>query len=260
MLIEILIFLVGLAVGSFANVCIHRLPKGESIVRPPSHCPKCSKQIGWFDNIPVLSFALLRGQCRHCHGRISVRYPIVELVSGLIWYGSWRQYEGSPISWVQIIFFTLLLIVSITDFETGLIPDRVSLFGIAVGLGSSFFYSGSLHGVTPFTGVWKSLAGMLTGGGLIYVTGLAGDWIFQRESMGGGDVKLMAMAGCFLGWEKAFLTFFTAPFFALPFALYQKWIKKEDIIPYGPFLSLASAVQFFYGDQLWHLFIFGRIV
>jgi leader peptidase (prepilin peptidase)/N-methyltransferase len=104
-------------------------------------------------------------------------------------------------------------------------------------------------------GIFASGIGLLTGGGIIYITGLAGNWIFQRESMGGGDVKLLALIGAFLGWEKVLLTFFTAPMIALPFALYRRWVKKEEVIPYGPFLSLAAAVQFFYGSWFWKYFL-----
>lgn len=255
MLLEIFLFLIGLVVGSFLNVCIHRLPRGESIVRPRSYCPKCGKPIAWFDNIPLLSFFILRGHCRHCLVRISFRYPAVELLSGLIWLGSWKASGGVPIFWIGTLFLSLLLVVTAADFETGLIPDTVSFFGMAAGLAASFFCP-NLHGtLSGLVALERSAIGLAIGGGLIYVIGLAGDWIFQRESMGGGDVKLLAMAGSFLGWEKVLLTFFTAPLVALPFALYQRWVKKEEVIPYGPFLSLAAAVQFFYGGIFWKLFL-----
>lgn len=259
-MIDIFVFGMGLIVGSFLNVCIHRLPKDESIIRPRSYCPKCGKSIAWFDNVPVLSYLLLRGRCRQCREIISLRYPAVELISALIWYISWRQFGGAPMSWVHIIFLSLLLVMSLTDLETGLIPDEVSFLGMASGLAASFFAPELQGSTVPLTAAWKSLIGMLTGSGLIFVTGLAGDWIFQRESMGGGDVKLMAMAGCFLGWEKSLLVFFTAPLLALPFALYLRLVKKEEVIPYGPFLSLAAAAHFFYGDWFWRLVIFGRVV
>ena len=251
----IYIFITGLAVGSFLNVVIHRLPKDESIVRPGSYCPHCRKPVAWFDNIPLLSFLILGGKCRNCRGKISWRYPAVELASALLWLFSWRAWDGAPMFWIQVFFLTLLLAVSLTDLETGLIPDELSVFGIVAGLGTGFLYP-AFHGkMRAVDGLLAGGLGMAAGAGLIYVTGLAGNWIFQRESMGGGDVKLMAAIGSFLGWEKVLLTFFTAPFLALPFAFYRRLVKKEEIIPYGPFLSLAAAVQFFYGEIFWRYFL-----
>lgn len=252
-----LVFLLGLVVGSFLNVCIHRLPRGESIVQPRSYCPKCGKPVAWFDNIPLVSFVILRGHCRHCPGSISLRYPAVELASALVWIGSWRGTEGIMEFGISVVFLSLLLVAAATDFETGLIPDEITFVGVGAGLAASYFYP-ALHGEPAgLSALMKSALGAAAGGALIFVTGLAGDWIFQRESMGGGDVKLLAMAGSFLGWEQTVLTFFTAPILALPFALYQRWVKKEEIIPYGPFLSLAAAVQFCYGEALWRFLIYG---
>ena len=258
---EAFVLLAGLAVGSFLNVCIHRLPKDESIVRPRSHCPNCMRPVAWFDNIPLVSFLILRGRCRQCRARISWRYPAVELVSGLLWFLSWRAFEGGPMFWIQTLFLTLLLVVSLTDLETGLIPDEVSVFGIVAGLATSFLYP-DLHAVCRGgvklalpCGLIESVMGLAVGGTLLYLTAQAGNWIFQRESMGGGDIKFLAMVGVFLGWQKVLLTFFTAPLPALPFALYRRWVKREEIIPYGPFLALAAAVQFFYGDVIWKYFL-----
>jgi len=253
--VSALSFLFGLCVGSFLNVCIHRLPRGESIIRPRSYCPKCGKPIAWYDNVPVLSFLILRGQCRGCKARISFRYPAVELISGVIWYEGWRVTGGGPIFWIQVLFLSLLLVAAVTDLETGLIPDRVTYLGMASGLAASFFYPNLQQELARVAALRESTWGLATGGGLIYVTGLVGSWIFQREAMGGGDVKLAAFIGSFLGWEKVLLVFFTAPFFALPFALYRRWLKKEEIIAYGPFLSLAGAVQFFYGGIFWNHFL-----
>lgn len=278
---DLFIFLVGLVVGSFLNVCIYRLPRGESLVRPGSHCPSCQHPIAWFDNLPILSFFILRGHCRHCRERISFRYPLVELASGLVWYGSWQGSEGTPIFWIRVIFVSLLLVVSLTDLETGLIPDEGTLFGTVAGVAASLLYPelqkgagdllfqremGSLQGFSlPLAALGRSALGLVVGGGLIWLTGRAGNWMFQKElkqlrldqSMGGGDMKLLAMAGSFLGPEKVLLSFFTAPLLGLPFALYSRFAKKEKVIPYGPFLSLAAAVQFFFGDTFWRLFIFG---
>ncbi|MBI2166848.1 MAG: prepilin peptidase [Candidatus Omnitrophica bacterium] len=261
----ILVLLAGLSVGSFLNVCISRLPKGISVVTPPSHCPACGKVIAWFDNIPVLSFLVLGGRCRKCRERIPWRYPAVELASGVFWFFLWRAEGNEAAFWIAGIFCSLLLAASVTDWETGLIPDSVTLLGIGVGLNASFFYPALQAQGAGWAAVLQSGIGMLTGGCLIYVTGAAGNWIFQREliqlqleeSMGGGDVKLLAMAGAFLGWEKVLLVFFTAPLLALPFALYGRWYKNEAVIPYGPFLSAAAVIQYFYGDSIWRSMILG---
>lgn len=255
MLIEIFIFVIGLVVGSFLNVCIQRLPREESIVKPGSRCPECKHGIAWHDNVPLLSFLLLGGRCRHCHTRISFRYPLIELISGGIWLWSW-QADGNPALFlIRTVFVSILLVTTVTDLETGLIPDEFNLFGTAVGLAGSVIYP-ALHETSLVqAALLRSVIGLLVGGGLIYITGMIGDWIFQRESMGGGDIKFLAMAGTFLGWEKVLLTFMTAPFLALPFALYLRWFKKEDVIPYGPFLSMAAGVHFLYGNWFWKNFL-----
>lgn len=255
-LVEVWIFFAGLIVGSFLNVCIHRLPRDESVVRPGSHCPHCQQVIRWFDNIPLLSFILLRGRCRSCRARIPVRYFLVELASGLFWIVRWKANGLSFLFLAEVIFFSLLLIVTMTDFETGLIPDEVSFSGLGLGLAASFLYPPLQGDLSPLPSLGKGVLGALVGGGIIYGTGVLGNMIFRKESMGGGDVKLMAMAGSFLGWQKIIFTFFTAPFFALPFALYSHWVKKQETIPYGPFLALAAGLQFFYGDFLVAYFAF----
>lgn len=254
---QAIIFLLGLMVGSFLNVVIHRLPKEESIVLPPSHCPKCKKAIAWFDNFPVLSFILLGGRCRHCREKISIRYPLIELISGLIWFVSWKTSGFSPAFVIDLLFLSLLLVAAVTDWETGLIMDEVTFLGMGGGLVASFFYPNLHHVSGGYTALGKSALGLVVGGGLIYGIGVLGNWIFKKESMGGGDVKLLAMIGSFIGWEKVLLTFFTAPVLALPFALYERWVKKEQTIVYGPFLSLAAGVQFFYGHFFLQYFWIG---
>jgi leader peptidase (prepilin peptidase)/N-methyltransferase len=224
-------------------------------VSPGAHCPKCKQPIAWFDNVPLLSFILLRGKCRHCKEKISVRYPVVEIAGVLIWFGTWKAYGATWLFGITAIYLSLLLVVSLTDVETGYIPDRVTYFGLGCGVAASLLEP-ALHSTTaPVSALWKSLIGAGVGGALIFVTGWIGSWIFQREAMGGGDVKLLAMIGSFIGWEKVLLAFFMAPVLALPFALYQRLAKKEEVIFYAPFLALAGAAQYFYGDLFWRLFI-----
>lgn len=257
-MIEIFIFILGLCAGSFLNVLIHRLPRGESIVRPGSRCPNCARPVRWFDNVPVLSFILLRGKCRLCTKKISLRYPLIETAAGILWWLTWRWSPSVPFFMVQAVFLSLLLVASFSDWETGLIPDSISIGGMAAGLAFSFLYP-QFHGMSlSWMGLLRSTLGLLAGGGLIYLIGTLGNFIFRKEletrgldqSMGGGDVKLMAMAGSFLGWEKIVLSFFVAPLLCLPFALYVRWIKKEATVPYGPFLSLACAINFYSGNLI----------
>jgi leader peptidase (prepilin peptidase)/N-methyltransferase len=252
---EALIVFIALCLGSFLNVCIYRLPVGKSLWRPGSHCPKCSHSIAWFDNIPVLSFLLLGGKCRHCRKGIPIRYPTVELATALVWFWSWKASATMPGFWITGTFLSLLIVVSLTDLETGSIPDAVSYFGIGLGLAASFVYPALQGSLTPIGGLAESAMGAAVGSVLMFVMAVVGSWIFQRESMGDGDVKLLGMIGSFLGWEKVLLTFFAAPFLALPFALYQQLGKREEEVPYGPFLSLAGGVLFFYGNLLWQLFL-----
>ena len=257
-----IVFLAGLGAGSFFNVCIHRLPRGESVVRPRSRCPQCGRTISWFDNIPLLSFLFLKARCRHCRARISWRYPLVELAAGFLWLICFRVSGLTGSFWIRGFFLSLLLVASVSDFETGILPDSMNFLGIGAGVVLSGMHPGlylSCRGEASRAllgcGLSQSVLGLLLGGGLIYLTGLVGNWIFQRDSMGGGDVKLMALIGSFLGWQKVLLVFFTAPFAALPYALYQRWFRHEEVIPYGPFLSLAAAVQFFYGETVWRYFL-----
>jgi leader peptidase (prepilin peptidase)/N-methyltransferase len=248
---ELILFLFGLVVGSFLNVCIYRFPRCESIIFPGSHCPDCGHAICWYDNIPVLSFLFLKGKCRHCQKPIARRYPIVELISGLIWVLCWTGLGWTAFFWISLLFLSLLLVVTVTDFETGLIPDRVTFVGMGAGLLISAFYLPLHSAANQWLGAGTSIIGLLAGGILIYVTGFLGSLVFKKEAMGQGDIKLMAMIGSFLGWQNVVLTFFAAPFLALPFALYARFIRKEETVPYGPFLALAGAILFFLGDNIW---------
>lgn len=240
------IFVLGAVTGSFLNVCIYRMPRELSIVRPRSFCPACRAMIPWYRNIPLLSYWLLGGRCAVCKKKISVRYFLVELMSALLWLFLWREAGFSLEFTAGIIFSSTLLVVIMTDFETGLIPDQFMFFGMAAGLLLSLVGYG--YFTQPF---WHqrllgSLLGLLAGGGILFVTGWLGTLVFRKESMGGGDIKFLAMMGSFLGVTNVLLVFLLAPFPALPFALWQRFVKKEETIPYGPFLALAGAVIFFH--------------
>ena len=247
---DLFAFLFGTVFGSFLNVVIYRLPREESIVRPGSHCTFCRAPILWYDNIPILSFVILGARCRQCRVRISFRYPIVELLTGFLFLWIWRHSTSTLQALVGAFLVSSLLVVSAVDLEHQIIPDEVSLGGLAVGILVSPIVP-SLHGEVLW---WKSLVesvtGALAGGTLIYGTGVVGSMIFRKEAMGGGDVKLMAMLGAFLGWQKVVLVYLLAPILALPMGLFLKFSRRIDVIPYGPFLSVAGWISFLWGQAL----------
>lgn len=237
--------LLGAAIGSFMNVCVHRLPHGESVVRPRSHCPSCGTDIPARDNIPILSWLLLRGRCRGCGERISLRYPLVELVSIGIWVGMALAYGPTLHALSGAVFFTLLLAIAITDARHYVIPDELSIGGLASGL--------ALAVVTELTTgmptIVSSVVGAALGFLLLLGVGLVGDWVFKKPAMGGGDMKMMAMIGAYLGPIGAILTIFlgalTGSLIFGPISL-----KTGKMVPFGVFLALGAAATFLLGDAL----------
>lgn len=245
-----IVFLYGLLVGSFLNVCIHRMPRGESIVRPGSHCPNCSKPVAWYDNIPLLSYIILRAKCRHCGQKISPRYFLTELLNGLLWWALYRYYGFSPLLWPALILGSLSLAVTFTDFETGLIPDALNFTGMVLGLILSAAFPEIHDKVVWYEGLLESFLGFWAGGLLLYTIGVLGKLAFKKDSMGGGDIKLLAMIGTFIGAKKVIFAVMISPFFALPFALYMKYVRKAEIIPYGPFLAFSGFAFYLAGPQI----------
>ncbi len=248
------IILFGLATGSFLNVCIHRLPRDESLGHPGSSCPACGARIGWQDNIPVISYLCLRGQCRHCRAKISPRYVLVEILNAFCWYLLWKH-SGWGLTFVfSALLFSILLTVVLIDFETGLIPDELTLTGLAAGLVWSGLAPGRFDAASWHAGLLMAFLGGLLGGGLLFLTGYLGRLLFRKDSMGGGDVKLLAMLGTFLGMQKVVWIFLLAPVLALPAALIAKLVFKEETIPFGPYLAAAGAILFLWGDWLIRVF------
>ena len=254
-MVYLLIFVFGLIIGSFLNVCIYRTPRNESLIFPGSHCVLCQKPIEWYDNIPLLSYVLLRGRCRSCKASISSRYFFVELISAVCFLILFANFQFSYIFWIYSLLAFILIVVTFIDLEFQIIPDRISLVGIFIGIILSVVFPGLMGAITWKWALLNSIIGALAGGGLIYLTGVLGQLAFKKESMGGGDVKLMAMIGAFLGWKLAVLIFFLAPFFGAPIGIYVKLVKKEDIIPYGPYISLASFVAMVWGHKILSLLI-----
>jgi leader peptidase (prepilin peptidase)/N-methyltransferase len=269
-MIKILFFILGSIVGSFLNVCIYRLPQGQSIVKPRSFCPQCKKTIPWYDNIPLLSYVLLRARCRFCNARISLRYFIVELLTAIMFLIFYNLYGLSFKSFFYLIFICGLIIATFVDIQQRIIPDEISVGGIVAGL-----LFNAIKGIHLKTlsydpqPIFNSFLGIIIGGGIIYLTGVLFDLVYfkllkkppiqgETESMGGGDVKLLAMIGAFLGWQQALLTFFLAPFFGLVIGIFNLLLKKDHTIPYGPFLSLAALFALFWADKIFHFLFFVR--
>src|SRR5215475_5819259 len=187
--------LVGLAIGSFLNVCIHRIPAGQSVVWPGSRCPACAVPIAWYDNIPLLSWLRLGGRCRACHEPITTRYPVVEALTGGLAVLSLVRFGATPWAIVAFAFSCAMLVVSLIDVDEGIIPDVISLPGILIGLAVSLLVPGGV-------GVWDAAAGACLGGGLLWAVAVAYQRAAGIEGLGLGDVKLLAMIGAFLGWQR----------------------------------------------------------
>lgn len=233
--------LLGALIGSFLNVCIYRLPRQESIAWPGSHCPKCSHSIAWHDNIPILSYLALVGRCRHCTVRIPFRYPLVEILNatgyvGLLWFfgPSWMAVAYS-------VLYSALLVVAGTDLSHKIIPNAVTFPGIIVGLVCATT-------VLPL-GFVDSLLGLLVGGGILWLLAWASPYLFGKEGMGGGDIKLLAMIGAFLGWKPALMTIMVGSLLGSLVGvtlIAAQVIKREDYIPFGPFLVCGALVALFF--------------
>ncbi len=259
---KILAFIFGSIVGSFLNVCIHRMPLGESVVWPHSHCPKCKKKIPTYDNIPFLSYIILKGRCRFCHEKISLRYPLVELLTALMFLAIFNRYGLSYDFFIFIVFICGLIIATFVDIQHRIIPDEISVGGIILGFILTAIKGFNLRPITyDLRPMLNSFLGIVIGGGLIYLTGKLFDLVYfkllkrppiqgETESMGGGDIKLLAMIGAFLGWQKAIFVFFMAPLFGAIVGIINLAIKKDHTIPYGPFLSLAAIFSIFWMDKI----------
>jgi len=228
--------------GSFLNVCIVRLPKEQSVVHPRSRCPRCERPIAGYDNVPVLSWLLLRGRCRHCREPISVMYPMVELATALIWGGmAWRL--GLEVEAARgAVFGTILLGIALTDAREYIIPDEFSLGGLVLGL----LFSVSL-GVS---GVIQAVIGAGVGFALLWLVGVAGTWAFKEDAMGGGDVKMMAMVGAFLGWQGVLLTVFLGALAGSLIFVPLSLIGRKKLVPFGVFLSMGAAITYLVGPAL----------
>ena len=272
------IFAVGTVVGSFANVCVHRIPAEKSVIWPGSHCPKCLGPIRARDNVPVLGWLILGGSCRRCGLPISPRYPLIELLVGLLFVAVYVvDVAYAPIGMLNVTDFTrlayhlvlvaLLVVATFIDFDLYIIPDGVTVTGMVLGLALGTIAPGlrpePASAASPTGGLVVGLLGLVVGGGIVWAIRIFGGLVFRREAMGFGDVTLLAMIGTFLGWRAAVLVFFFAPFLGLGHSLLRalkiaakklsgsKVRGSDHEIPYGPYLSLAALGVMLAWPWLW---------
>lgn len=248
---NILITVLGAALGSFLNVLIYRLPEETSIIFPASRCPHCRKAIRFYDNIPVISYILLKGRCRECHEKISFRYPLVELITAVIslllfWkFGLTFQYLFS------FIFVCALMVITFIDLDHQIIPDVITLPGIPI-----FFLAAVFAMNLRFL---DAFLGFLIGGGCLYGIAFVYELVTKREGMGGGDIKLLAMIGAFLGWQSLLFVLLVSSLLGAVVGISLMMVKGQDMkyaVPFGPFLSFAAVAYIFFGDYAIRLFLF----
>jgi len=256
-LASLFVLAVGLVLGSFLNVCIYRLPIGESVVHPRSHCPKCKTPIAWYQNIPLFSWLALRGACRTCAERISWRYPLVELMAGVTVFQLWRVFGPSAAFAIAAAFAFALLVLFFTDLDHQLLPDAVTLTGFGVGLAVAW--------INPFLGaesgwerMWQSLGGAALGSGLLWGVGALYSKLRGVEAMGMGDVKMMAMVGAFAGPLGVLFTIFAASVGGALTGLALIPIRGrslQDKLPFGCFLAPAAMVSLLFGRAAVHAYL-----
>jgi leader peptidase (prepilin peptidase)/N-methyltransferase len=240
-----IIFCMGACIGSFLNVCIWRVPRSESIVSPGSRCPQCSTPIRFYDNIPILSYILLMGKCRHCKSGISIRYPLVEGLTGVLAMAAAFRFGLTLDFLIYFIFISVLVTVTFIDLDLQIIPDVISLPGIPIGLAASLVLT---------TVTFKdSLIGALVGGGSLFLVAWGYYYFTKKEGMGGGDIKLLAMIGAFIGWQGVFFTIFIASAVGSVTGAILMLFAKKDLkfaVAFGPFLALGALAYLFVGPEL----------
>jgi leader peptidase (prepilin peptidase)/N-methyltransferase len=234
--------IVGACVGSFLNVCVYRWPEDKSVVRPPSSCPSCGTRIKWYDNVPVLGWLWLRGKCRACGNRISIQYPLVELLTAALWVMAVWRFGPTWQALSVALFFTLLLGIALSDARTYIIPDQFTIGGTVLGLALAF----APGGIEPM----RAFIGAAVGFGLLWLVAVLGEWAFKKEAMGGGDIKMMAMVGSFVGWQGVLLTIFLGALAGTAIFLPLTLIGKKKLVPFGVFLAIGAAVTYVIGPAI----------
>lgn len=259
MFLYVIVFIFGSLIGSFLNVCIYRIPRGISIVWPSSRCPSCNQPVRAWDNIPLLSYLMLGGMCRNCRVKIPYRYPLVEALNAVFYMVLlWRFGPGWSLL-VYALFCSALIVITFIDLDFQIIPDRITLTGIPIGI-----LAGSLLLPDPFLRAaelgWRgSVIGAMSGFLFFYFVAIAGEKVFRKEAMGGGDIKMMAMVGGFIGWKGIILTTFLGSLFGSVIGILMMMFRGRErgsLIPFGPFLAAGAAVSLIFGQEIvfWYLF------
>jgi leader peptidase (prepilin peptidase) / N-methyltransferase len=239
----------GAAVGSFLNVCIYRLPLSKSVVSPPSACPTCNRRLVWYENIPIVSYLVLRGRCRTCGTSIGQQYPIVEALTAIMFGAAWWYYGPGVLLVSRLVFGCALIVLFAIDLEHHLLPNAITLPGIVAGFILSFFTE---------PGWMSSLIGIVLGGGLLYAIAEAYYRLRHEEGLGMGDVKMLAMVGAFVGWQLTFLTLMMASVAGSVIGLGLIATKRGSMkyaLPFGTFLALGAAAAATVGPSIlrWYL-------
>jgi len=256
----ILLFVLGALIGSFLNVCIYRIPRNQSIIWPSSRCTSCHNPIRYYDNIPVFSYYfLLRGRCRSCKEKISGRYPFVEALNAFFYMLVFWRFGTGWISAVYCLLCSALIVITFIDFDFQIIPDRITLPGIPLGLIAGSFLLPDPFLRSTALGYKASLIGALIGFSLFYLVAFLSIKILKKEGMGGGDIKIMAMLGAFLGWKAVILTTFLGSLFGSIIGIglmVFRGREKGSLIPFGPFLALGALISLFFGQEIliWYLY------
>ena len=235
--------MVGFAIGSFLNVCIYRIPRGESIISPSSHCIECGKKIRWYDNLPVLSYIILKGRCRDCGEIISIMYPLIEFLAGLVLITTFMIFGFTKDFFLYGILFIILIPIAFIDYTENIIPNSIILFGSLIGL--------IIPIANGFDKILSSVIGGLGGVFCLYTIRFIGNKILKKESMGLGDIKLAGMLGIFLGRELIFIAIYISFLIALLYGLIMIFKKKSIRIkplPFGTFLAVSSIITVFFGE------------
>ncbi len=243
-LIVVSVLLFGACIGSFLNVCIYRLPRGESLVWPGSRCTSCGRALSWFDNLPILSWAVLGGRCRTCRAPVSAMYPIVEAITALAFVGGYLLYGITPLGVVRVLFACALIVLFVTDLQHKILPNAITLPGIVIGFVCSFFLPPG----------WRdSLIGIVVGGGVLFAIAEGYYRIRGEEGLGMGDVKLLAMIGAFLGWKLVLLTLVLASLSGSIIGVAMIASKRGDMkytLPFGTFLAIGAVVSAAWGTPI----------
>jgi len=238
-------FFFGLALGSFLNVCIHRIPLKISIVSPPSSCPQCGERIKFYDNIPLISYMVLFGRCRNCGNPISMEYPLVELITGLLSTSLFLKYNLSHQYFLFLIFSSSLIVISFIDLRHQIIPDVISLPGILLGLLISLIFKNITW--------YDSLIGIMGGGGILYLVAFVFKKLTGKEGMGGGDIKLLAMIGAWMGWRAIPFIILISSLTGIVIGGGAILISRQELrakIPFGPFLAIGALIYLFFGPEI----------